>query len=700
MGITRAFENAEAAWLAERPQWALWLPVGLGTGIAVYFAIPFEPSAFMGIAVSVAGFFAFLFTNSDIGRVAAAALTALAVGFTSVQWRTIYVAGPIIEKRTGPMQLTGTVEWVDLTENGARILVSEARFRRSDFGAPPRIVQLSIRSEPARAQHLLPGDRIRMTTILRPPPPPTMPGAFDFQRRAYFLGIGAYGFVLGDVTVLPSTARAPPLSTTLRRAVETVRLGITHRVRSLRDDESGAVAAALLTGQRGYIPEVVLQNMRDAGIAHLLAISGLHIGLVAGIVFAGVRFACVAVPAVGLRLNGKKAAALLAIPAAFAYAVLAGFTVPTERAFLMTGLMLLGVLMDRRALGMRSVAWAAAAVLILRPESLVGPGFQMSFAAVTALIAAYTVLSRRNRSSHNPGPAGHALRYFGGVLITTLIASAATAPFAIYHFQHAAAFGLLANAVAVPLAAFWVMPTGIATLAAMPFSLDTLPLQAMCAGVELILASAGYLAALPGAAVDIAAPPGWSIGLVTLAGLWLALWQGRWRLLGVPFLAVGLMGPLFATPPDIIIDGNARLVAVLHRDAAYLTSNNRSARFETRDWRQRMGHAARPAAWQNSAETAQGRLRCDTLGCTVTLGRGLVAISTNPATLADDCRRSWMIVATVPVRRSCKPPWGIIDRFDLWRYGTHAVTFTDKGPLIRTVNGARGRRPWVRWPDQ
>ncbi len=700
MGIGRAFENAGAAWLAERPQWALWLPVGLGIGIAVYFAMPFEPPAFIGIAVSAAGLCAFLFTGSDIGRVAAAGITAFAVGFACVQWRTASVAAPVIDKRTGPVRLTGTVERVDLRENGARILLSEPHIRRVDFSAPPRIIQLSVRGGPEQVRHLLPGDRIRMTAILRPPPPPTMPDAFDFQRRAFFLGIGAYGFVLGNVAALPSAARAPPLSKKLRRAVETVRLGITQRVRGLRNDESGAVAAALLTGQRGYIAENVLQIMRDAGIAHLLAISGLHIGLVAGIVFAAVRLACAAVPAVGLRLNGKKAAALLAIPAAFAYAVLAGFTVPTERAFLMTGLMLAGVLMDRRALGMRSVAWAAAVVLIFRPESLVGPGFQMSFAAVTALIAAYTVLSRRRRQRGAVGTIGRCLRYLGDVLITTVIASAATAPFAIYHFQHAAAFGLLANAVAVPLAAFWVMPAGIATLAAMPFSLDTLPLQAMCAGVRLILVSAGYLAALPGAAVDIAAPPSWSIGMVTLAGLWLALWQGRWRLLGVPYLAVGLMGPLFASPPDIIIDGDARLVAVLHRNAVYLTSNGRSARFEAEDWRQRTGHTARPAAWRNDAERPQGRLRCDAQGCTVAVDRRVVAISTNPATLADDCRRSWMIVATVPVRSSCKPPWGIIDRFDLWRYGTHAVTFTGKGPVIRTVNGVRGRRPWVRWPDQ
>ncbi len=701
MGIARAFENIRRVCLAERAQWALWLPVGIGVGITVYFALPVEPPVLLGPVITVLCLGLFFAVSTDPGRILLAGSTAIALGLSCAQWRTESLAAPILDKRTGPIRISGTVEHVEPRHSGVRLVIADPYIPRIPDGVRPIRIRLSVRKYPEGAGQLLPGDRVRMTAILRPPPPPTMPGAFDFQRHAYFLGIGAFGFVLGDIDEDGTRARAPPAAERVLRAIERVRLGLTTKIYRQHPDDSGAVAAALLTGKRGYIGEHVLTIMRDAGIAHLLAISGLHIGLVAGIVFASIRFLAAAVPRVGLRLNAKKVAAVAAIPAAFAYAVLAGFTVPTERAFLMTGLMLAGILLDRRALSMRSVAWAAAVILMFRPESLIGPGFQMSFAAVTALISVYAFISaRRARAGQGRarGPVHGSLRYAGGVLLTTVVASAATAPFAIYHFQHAAAFGLAANAVAVPVAAFWVMPAGIATFAAMPFGLEAVPLRTMCAGIDVILSCAEYLAALPGAAVDFAAPPGWSLGLVTIAGLWLALWRHRWRLTALPFLAIGLLGPMFTASPDILIDGNGRLIAVRDENTAFLTSNGRAARFEAEDWRQRTGNSAKPAAWRPEAEETQGRLRCDRLGCTMTLGQRLVAISLDAATISDDCRRSWMIVATIPVRNNCRPPWGIVDRFDLWRYGTHAITFTDAGPVIETVNGERGRRPWVNWP--
>ncbi|MBO6786749.1 MAG: ComEC/Rec2 family competence protein [Rhodospirillales bacterium] len=655
----------------------------------------------LGPCATVISFGLYRTANTDVGRILLAGSTAIALGLSCAQWRMAAVSAPVLEKRIGPVRMTGTIEHIEPSPSGARIIMTGVVIPRLAASAVPARIRLSIRGDQARIVRLLPGDRIKVAAVLRPPPPPTMPGAFDFQRHAYFLGIGAYGFVLGKIEKTGGDARAPPQSRRILRAVERLRLRMTTNIYQRQSDDSGAVAAALLTGNRGYIDERVLEIMRDAGIAHLLAISGLHIGLVAGIVFAFVRILVAAFPWAGLRVNGKKVAASAAIPAAFAYAVLAGFTVPTERAFLMTGLMLGGILLDRRALSLRNVAWAAAVILIFRPESLIGPGFQMSFAAVTALISVYAVLGVRRAKKgqrHASGILHASLRYIAGVLLSTLVASAATAPFAIYHFQHAAAFGLIANAVAVPIAAFWVMPAGIATFAAMPLGLEAVPLELMCTGIDVILSCAGFLADLPEAAVDFAAPPGWCLGLVTFAGLWLTLWRQRWRLAAIPFLAVGLLGPAFTATPDIIVDGSGRLIAVQNGNTAFLTSNGRAARFEAEDWRQRTGTAT-SSTWRADAETVQGRLRCDHHGCTMDLGQRLIAISMDAATIADDCRRSSMIVATVPVRGNCRLPWGIIDRFDLWRYGTHTVTFTDAGPVVKTVNGERGRRPWVSWPD-
>ncbi len=688
--------------LAERPQWAHWLPVILGTGIAFYFAMPFEPPLWLGAAGALIGLVLLMIQRHDVGKLALIIMITFFLGITAAQWRTNTVHSPNIHKRSGPVHITGVLERLEYGTKSSRIVLSG--LESADFSTQPvpSRIRLSIKGERPELDALLPGDKVSVLAVLRPPPPPSMPGAFDFQRHAYFQGIGGYGFVIGDVVIVSRPAAT--LEAALIRNIETVRLGIAKQVRILQNTDSGAVAAALLTGHRSYISEDVLQNMRDAGIAHLLAISGLHIGLVAGIVFSAVRLLLAMMPVIGLRLDGKKAAALLAIPAAFTYAVLAGLTVPTERAFLMSGLMLAGVLIDRRALSMRSVCWAAIVILLIRPESLVGPGFQMSFAAVTALIAAYAWLSRRRLDSRDKlkgiGIFSHFLRYLGSVLVTTLVASAATAPFAVYHFQHVAAFGLVTNAIAVPLAAFWVMPAGIATLLAMPFGWETGPLWVMCKGVDWILASADLVAGMPGAAADIAAPASWSLGLTTLAGLWLCLWQTRWRFCAVPVLILGLCGPLFMTQPDLIIDGDARTIAVSGQAPGLLMSTTRSARFETENWQNRLGYSQKPTSWMRTAEQMQGKLRCDENGCTLEVAGRLVAIALNEATLQDDCQLSDMLIAMVPVRARCKPPWGVIDRFDLWRGGTHSIHFSENGPQVSTVNGERGRRPWVIAPDQ
>ena len=222
----------------------------------------------------------------------------------------------------------------------------------------------------------------------------------------------------------------------------------------------------------------------------------------------------------------------------------------------MTCLILVGVLIDRRALTMRSVCWAAMIVLLFSPESLVGPGFQMSFAAVTALIAAYGWASDRRRADierhRHRGIIGKGARYFGSIMLTTLIAGLATSPFAVYHFQHVDVFGLITNAIAVPIAALWVMPAGVLTMVSMPFGLDGVPLWIIFQGIDLILASATWIAALPGAAADVVASSILSLCLVTAGGLWLTLWKQNWRVFGLPVFVLGLMGPLYAKKPDIV----------------------------------------------------------------------------------------------------------------------------------------------------
>ncbi|MFQ5765620.1 MAG: ComEC/Rec2 family competence protein, partial [Rhodospirillales bacterium] len=435
----RAFGRALAArLLAERDRWALWLPVGFGTGIAVYFGLGAEPPWWLGPAILTAAGLGALTLRRWMRGTAGLAIAVLAAagmvaaGFTAAQWRTASVAAPMLMERVGPTAVSGRIARIENFPRGSRVTVERVRVAGLGLERTPEKVRLRLRGDqPA----LGPGDWIRVRAILSPPPAPAAPGAFDFQRQSYFRGLGAVGFNIGPARLL-AMAGGDGLDG-FGLALARARQGITERVLAGLDGPAGAVAAALMTGERSTIAPALMDSMRDSGLAHLLAISGLHIGLVAGILFVGVRAGLALAPPLALRFPIKKWAAVAAIVGAFAYAVVAGATVPTQRAFLMVGLVLLAVLVDRRGLSVRLVAWAALIVLVLQPESLLGASFQMSFAAVTALIAAYEAVSARRRRLDRdrdaddgrwPPWARRAGRYLGGVALTTVIAGAATAP--------------------------------------------------------------------------------------------------------------------------------------------------------------------------------------------------------------------------------------------------------------------------------
>ncbi len=682
---------------AERERWALWTPVGFGLGIAVYFGLGEEPPLWLGPVLAAAAALLGLVLAGPPGRrrpvvvLVSLALTVVMAGFTAAQLRTAAVTAPRLEDRVGPVWVTGEVERFEDLADGQRVTLAALRIGGLAPERTPARVRIRLRgAQPPVAA----GATLRLRAVLMPPPPPAAPEAFDFQRQSFFEGRGAVGFALGRATVLePGEAegRSP-----WRAAIERLRQHVGERVRAQVAGAVGAVMATLMTGERGAIPEPALAAMRDSGLAHLLAISGLHIGLVAGIVFAAVRGGLALVPAIALRHPIKKWAAVAAILAAGGYTLLAGATVPTQRAFLMLALVMAAVLLDRRGLSMRAVAWAAVVILAVSPESLLGASFQMSFAAVVALIAFYEALrDARRRRGEPPDWPRRIGRYMAGVAMTTLIAGTATSPFAVYHFNRFAAYGLAANLLAVPVTALWVMPWAVMAFALMPFGLDRLALAPMALGVEVVLDVAAGVAAWPGAVAELPAMSMPALAAVTLGGLWHCLWRTRWRYWGVPAVAAGLATMVSATPPDILVDGGGDLIAVREASGELSFSSLRAARFARQAWLQRSGDGGTGSRWPRYGTSADGRLSCDSLGCIYRAGGHVVAIARRPEALEEDCRTADVVVATVPVRTACPSARRVIDRFDLWREGTHAVWLNEGRVRVESVNGRRGDRPWV-----
>src|SRR5579862_4011998 len=350
--------------LAERERWALWLPVGLGCGIGLYFRLTVEPPLWLGIAAVAALLGALIAARrSSVATIVVVGLLSIAAGFALAEWRSQRVATPQLETRVGPAAVEGRVLGVDKTASGHRLLLDQLQVPDLAAAQTPARVRLSLRG--AEAPDLVPGQRVRVRAILRPPSSPSAPGAFDYQRFLFFAGIGATGTAFAPLEILPAApGEVPDWAIRLAR----LRATITARVLAVLPGDTGAVAAALIAGDESKISTTMNQAYRDSGLAHLLSISGLHIAIVAGFVMFLVRAGLALCQPLALRYPIKKWAALAALAAAGAYALLAGWTVPTQRSFLMSGLVLAALIIDRSAISLRVVAWSAIVVLAFMPE--------------------------------------------------------------------------------------------------------------------------------------------------------------------------------------------------------------------------------------------------------------------------------------------------------------------------------------------
>lgn len=674
---------------AERARWPLWLPVAAGTGIGLYFVLPSEPNpAIAGLTLLAAAALTLrLLVKRHPGLPALVGALAMVAGFTVAQWRTQTVAAPILGAEIGPLTVTGSVEAIEFRPTGFRIVLDGLD---TDRDLHLERVRLVVRGG---GEGLMPGHRISVRAVLMPPPPPAAPGAHDFGRILYFKRIGAVGYTVSRPEVIADQTEQ------WRGGLSRLRLAIANRILDQLDGATGAVAAALLTGMRGRIPEHLMEAMRASGLAHLLAISGLHIGLFATTIFFAVRLGLAASPWLALRFPIKKWAALAALLGALFYMVITGATVPTQRAFVMVGLVLFAVLIDRTAISMRLVAWAALVILAVRPESLLGASFQLSFAAVVALVAAYERLGAGWMRWQKRGTLwGQPVWYLAGVSVTSIVAIIATAPFAAFHFNRIAVFGLAANLIAVPATALWVMPWGLVALLLMPLGLEAWPLAAMGWGIDVILAVATTISQWPGALLPVRAQPTATLALIALGGLWLCLWSRPWRLAGLGLIGAGLIVAGAATPPDILVNRDGRLFAVRDGDDQLALSTTRRAKFAGEMWLRRAGQGASPPWPEPDNPWPDRRLTCDRLGCIYRPPGYTVALIQDPRAITEDCAAADVVISADPVGRACAGPDLVIDRFDLWRDGAHAV-WLYPSPRARSVRAARGDRPWVVGPE-
>ncbi|HVB15895.1 MAG TPA: ComEC/Rec2 family competence protein [Stellaceae bacterium] len=682
-----------AAYAAEGDRHVLWIAVFFGAGIALYFTPTIEPAAWLGIAATLAA--------ATVGvalrrwpplRDAAIAITFVAAGFAVMQEARVEHGTPMLQRRLGPVALTGRVVDIDKVERGWRVVVAPDPLPGLDAGEQPHRVRIHIT---AASDALQPGDRLAAKAMLYPPPAQVLPGGRDMQRELYFAGIGGVGYSYGGAHRIGEPGDAVAAGG-WREWLLRLRVEMTQRINAALPGSTGGVASAVITGKRGTMTEAVKEAFRESGLSHLLAIAGLHLGLVGGFVFFAVRGGLALIPWLALRYPIKKIAAVVTLIVLFCYLMISGAAIPTERAFVMNGIVFAAIVIDRLRLSMRICALAALVVLLLDPASLIGVSFQMSFGAVVALIAVYETWGEQlGRYFRTRSFAGKALAYCGAVAVTTIIVTIGTEPFAIYHFHHVVLYSPLANMIAVPISAMWTLPWGVVACLLMPFGLEKLALVPMGWGIDATIVVAQWVAVLPGNIWSTPRLPTAGAVLVALGGSWLCLWQGRWRWWGGIGIAAGMATLLLTRPPDIILGDFGRFLAVRAPDGGYFvaaTTERLTRSFLVGE----TGAALHP--WP-AAGAAAGALDCSAEGrCYYAADGRRVALVTAKAGLPVACYTVDAIVAQIPAGFRCRSRIPVEDRIDTWRQGAIALWLDPGGVAVEEANASRGDRPWVPHP--
>ncbi len=576
--MARVREALADMFLAQRGTLFPFVPVCLGSGIGLYFALRIEPPiwALVTCALLGAGLLVWYLRSRSAFAPLICAVAMVALGLALAGTRANLVAGPVIDWRYyGPV--TGRVVDIDRSASDARrITLDRVWLTNVPLSETPTRVRLSLHAKiPGITPE--PGQSISTTAHLGPPGGAVEPGGFDFRRHAWFLRLGAVGYTRVPLVLWEEAGHD--------RFVFQTRMAISTRVQAALPGDTGAFAAAIITGDRSAIPQPLLQALRDTNLAHLLAISGLHMGLVSAFAFGLLRLGFLLTP-IGLFWPIKKIAAAGALAVAAVYLALSGGNVATERAFVMVAVMLLAIMVDRRAISLRAVALAALIVLVLRPEALIGPGFQMSFAATTALVAVFGAI----RESMHDLPRHRVLRGAVSVVLSSAVAGAATAPLAMAHFNQIAQFGLLANLLTVPLMGVLVIPAAVLGVVLMPFGLEALGLTVMGQGLDWILSVAQSLADWPASVRPVVTPGPAVLPLISLGCLFLVLWTGRARLLGLLPVAVAIGLWANADRPAILVAENGVLVGVM-TDQGRALSRASGAGFIAKVWLENDGQA-------------------------------------------------------------------------------------------------------------
>lgn len=682
--IAKLVERVEAWLEAERAQLPLWSAVAFGTGIASWFALnsmrQWVAATLFMLAISVGGL---LLPGTRTGRCLALGGLAAVAGLTLIWWRADAVYASRLD-RPQVLTVAGRVTAVE-----PRPAKDDVRLTLSLSGpSPANVVRVTV-ADDKWVDGIGQGAVIRVRARLQPPPPMALPGTHDFARDLWFKRIGAVGRALDPPVVLEAAST---------NGLDATRRGLAKHIQARLPGGEGGIATALATGDQGAIGDADAEAMRRSGLAHLLSVSGLHIAAVVGAAMLLSLKLLALSERLALRVNLVLVSAAFGAAAGIGYTLLTGMQVPTVRSCIAALLVLGGLALGREAISLRLVAVGALIVLAIRPESLVGASFQLSFAAVTAIIAFHGLPQvRRLLMPRDEGLVARFGRSMMGLLATGLVVELALMPFALFHFHKAGLYGVAANMVAIPLTTFVIMPLEAAALAFDAVGLGGW-LWTLCGwALAFVLKLAHAVGSAPGAVAMLPSMPGWAFAFMVAGGLWLLLWVGPVRRWGLVAIIIGALGALSSPTPDLLVTGDGRHVAIVRGDGVPVLLRARSGDFV----RDLMGEVAAFDGEAEPMETQRGA-RCSRDACIIDLPGGakawrLMAIRSRDriewTQLTSACADADIVVADRRLPLGCTPRWLKLDRAALGKSGGVAI-YLDGKPRVETVAQQVGGHPW------
>lgn len=649
----------------------LWFPVCQCVGILTYFSLSSEPSCVFTTSIflllsPILILIAILYRKYAILCIS---LIAVLIGFTASKFRTDSVNTHILDKERYVKDIVATVKDINDRSSYKQFLLYEIKNTKFKLDN----IRISVKTKAEEGIKI--GDQVKLSAKLFPPKIAPSEYAYDFARIAYYQKISATGFATSKI-VLYKKAEARKF----QEYIESFRQYIYENLQQNTKKPHADIISALLIGKKDGIDQKTMNAIRDSGIAHLFAISGLHLSFVAGLFFIVFRNLFAMSETLTLKYNTKKISAFFTILPTTFYLLITGMQISAQRAYIMVILVLVAIIIERKYRGLIAIAFAASVILIVEPEAILKPGFQMSFSAVLALVASYQINANKLFKIK-------IIKYFVSIMISSIIASLATVPYTIYNFNYFSISGIITNLIAIPIVTLIIIPLGIIYVLLIPLGTQWIITPLMERPIDSVLYITNAIASLQYLVIPIRTFPASLIIIITLGLLWLCLWERNWRFFGIFFIVLGIFSSAMYTTPDILV--SADNLAVKEDDNLLYSLTRKNRNFVVKTWAKQNGQnqIVNHTKFSNSNK----RLKCNDYDCTYNKGNNKsVLLAHKREDILENCNNVDLVIQLSKFNYpACNTK--IIKYSDLEAYGTHSVWLANSGIKVSKV---RSNRPW------